>query len=1158
MKLKLLFCISVFTLLNQISYSQTYPKREFRAAWVSTVWNLDYPSSSGLSVATQQSQFINHITQLRNAGIRVVFIQVRPSCDAFYDSSLEPWSQWLTGAPQNTTPSPYYDPLVFYVNECHKRGMELHAWVNPYRAASNYTSQSFSSTHVTNAHPSWCVTYNTKKFLNPGLAVVRNYVKDVIMEIVQNYDIDGLHFDDYFYPYPEAGFTFNDAAAFSAEPRGFTNLDNWRRDNVNIFINTIHDSIKAVKPWVRFGISPFGIWKSGVPAGITGLSSYFDIYCDPINWLQQGNVDYIMPQLYWLIGGAQDFAALNNWWGTQAQTYNRHCFQGMATYRMETANGNWPVSEIKNQIDLTRSIPSKVQGYGCFSSKSIVTNLKGIRDTLQNNKNKYLSLLPAMTWQNSVAPNLVTGVTHQINPTTVKLSWNLPTAASDGDFANYFVIYRFLNGTPVDLTNPANIVGRTNQDTIAFVDNLTMNPSDQVTYCITSVDRYSNESTPMYYNICNQCDVLPPNTSITGTNSWKTTNFNVNHTDTDVIGGSGVEKGYYNAEYFDGTKWAANTDRGFAFDDFENSIISSQWSIPNGSWATNSGKLQQTDVAISNTNAYLPLSQNLSNRYVYNFRAAIAGTGTNRRAGVHLFVSDPTLNERGNSILVWFRLDDDKIQLYQTAGNVLGSTLQVTDFNFTANQYYDFSIMYDRISGDLRIYIDNNLISSYILASPYSSGDFVSFRSGNSEFKIEEFRVLRSRASTTGITVGSGMSNDLIYQNINPSSSAGRINSFCNDSTYNIGAITSSPVDIDFTSPLFVGLVNDGLGTDVATNNSTTQLSANWSTSTDPNSDVVDYLFGIGSTSGATDILSYQTIGNVTNHTQTGLALTVGSTYYVSVKSINGAGLISDALVSNGQQIVAATTPPVANFNNAAINACVNNPILFTNSSSNADNFQWSFPGGTPSTSTATNPTVIYNISGTYSIELIATGTGGADTIVYPVIIQVDSPSSASFTSSGTTFTLPNAIVTFTNTSSDAITWQWNFGNGITSTDANPFCQYTTAGNYLVTLITNSNGACLSDTATVTIQVGNLGIDSEEISIVYWFQNENVLHVIGDFTDFIGTEAKFMDIQGKILLSQQVTNKENILFDVVTIPAGVYFVRLESSKNSQTRVLIVK
>jgi len=497
------YLLFLFIVFNTALSSQTlYPKRELRAVWMATVSNVDYPSNSGLTSVAQRNEYISYLDKFKQIGINTVYVQVRPSCDAFYENPNEPWSQWLSGT-QGIGPSPVYDPLDFYVSEAHKRGMELHAWINPYRSVVNILSSSISYSHISVLQPSWNVTYNNIKILNPGLEAVRNYVKNVIMYIVNKYDIDGVHFDDYFYPYPQSGYTFNDAAAFAADPRGFTNKDDWRRDNVNIFIAMVHDSIKASKKHVKFGVSPFGIWKSGIPSGITGLSSYYEIYCDPINWLSNQKIDYVMPQLYWALGGAQDFNALSDWWGNQAQLNDRHCYAGIATYRMSSAN--WSVTEIKNQINTSRNYNNKVQGYSFFSATQIKNNVKGINDTLIDNQHKYKCLVPRMPWLDSIAPNPPQNVTASVVSSHVSLNWQLPPAAIDGDSAKYFVIYRFPDSTSVNLNDAKAIIGITTKDTTGYKDLYSIPFGTAVVYVVTACDRLHNESVPVQINACNVC-----------------------------------------------------------------------------------------------------------------------------------------------------------------------------------------------------------------------------------------------------------------------------------------------------------------------------------------------------------------------------------------------------------------------------------------------------------------------------------------------------------------------------------------------------------------------------------------------------------------------------------------------------------------------------
>ncbi len=281
--IRLFLPVLIFQIL--INAQSNHPKREFRGAWIATVLNLDWPSSPFLTTDQQKQHLIDILDGLKAAGINAVIFQIRSECDAMYSSDIEPWSYWLTGQ-QGKAPNPFYDPLQFAVEEVHKRGMEIHAWFNPYQADRNTTDYPVAPNHVTVLHPDWLIRFGTKIILDPGLPMVRDYVTSVIMDIIKRYDIDGVHFDDFFYPYE--GITNEDDATFAHYSRGFTNRGNWRRDNVNIFIKEVHDSIQAVKPFIKFGISPFGIWKNGVPPGTTGLDAYSEIYCDPMAWLHQG------------------------------------------------------------------------------------------------------------------------------------------------------------------------------------------------------------------------------------------------------------------------------------------------------------------------------------------------------------------------------------------------------------------------------------------------------------------------------------------------------------------------------------------------------------------------------------------------------------------------------------------------------------------------------------------------------------------------------------------------------------------------------------------------------------------------------------------------------------------------------------------------------
>lgn len=356
------------------------PKREFRGAWIATVTNIDWPSSSAQGVgvgALQQSQLTSLPDNLRAAGFNAVIFQVRTECDAFYASPFVPWSYWLTGT-QGTPPSPFYDPLQFAVQVAHSRGMEIHAWFNPYRAVrpSTYVR---AGNHVSNTHPEWLLNFPliTTKILDPGLPQVRDHVAKIVSDIVRRYDIDGIHADDYFYPYPDGSFvgiTTEDSTTYRIYGGGDLDKGHWRRENVNKLLQQIHDSLQVIKPYVKFGMSPFGIWKSGTPAGISGLDAYNTIYCDAITWLNRKIVDYIAPQLYWSFGGSTDYGKLQQWWADSTNANGRHLYTGNATYRIGTTFGG--ASELANQISFNRANP-KVQGSIQFSAKWIPGNVGG-------------------------------------------------------------------------------------------------------------------------------------------------------------------------------------------------------------------------------------------------------------------------------------------------------------------------------------------------------------------------------------------------------------------------------------------------------------------------------------------------------------------------------------------------------------------------------------------------------------------------------------------------------------------------------------------------------------------------------------------------------------------------------------------------------------
>jgi uncharacterized lipoprotein YddW (UPF0748 family) len=475
---------------SHAAVSQTPPKREFRGVWIATVTNLDWPSTRGGDPQVQKSQLTSILDQLKANGVTAVVFQVRPECDALYYSTIEPWSYWLTGL-QGAAPNPYYDPLQFALDEAHKRGMELHAWFNPYRAERVVGNYTLASNHVTVQHPTWAIQIGNFKFLDPGLPMVRDHVARVIADVVRRYDVDGIHFDDYFYPYPPNQITNQDDATFAAYPRGIYDKATWRRDNVNLLVRMVHDSIQAIKPYVKFGISPFGIWKNGVPPGIVGMDAYSAIYCDAIAWLQQQTIDYLTPQLYWPIGGSQDYSALMPWWADSTAAHARHLYPGQAAYRITS----WSAAEMPNQIKLNRANP-KVGGSVFFRSQvGVNDNPQGFADSLRNNYYKYPVLHPVMAWKDVVPPYPPRAIRYdRLSPTGPwALQWDLPNSAPDGDSAYRYAVYRFNHRPTIgEFADPRNILSIEGRRWV-----LPPAPPagwSSVYYAVTALDRNYNES----------------------------------------------------------------------------------------------------------------------------------------------------------------------------------------------------------------------------------------------------------------------------------------------------------------------------------------------------------------------------------------------------------------------------------------------------------------------------------------------------------------------------------------------------------------------------------------------------------------------------------------------------------------------------------------
>lgn len=487
----LLLCWLILLLImsDQTSYAKSN-KRELRAAWIATVGNIDWPSKRGLTSTQQQQEFIKHLDFLQSNGFNAVFVQVRPAADAFYPSSFEPWSQYLTGK-QGQAPFPKYDPLAFMIEETHKRNMEFHAWFNPFRALVNSKINPNPPSHVTRTQPDWLIHYAGKSYFDPGNPNARNYILKVIMEVVQKYDIDGVHIDDYFYPYKVAGQVFKDDVSFLAYNPNKLSVEDWRRNNVNLFVSQLYYQIKSEKKWVKFGVSPFGIWRNqrddASGSATNGISCYDDLYSDVKLWMEQKWMDYVLPQLYWEHGHRlAAYEVLLPWWNQYKG--DRHLYIGLGVYRMVNAQSTsayFGPQEILKQIQASRS--EGTQGVSLYSISNFSKIPKQLEDSLSQSYFNYIAIPPPMPWLGSTPP-VAPKVSGHLNGHSAQIAWEVKPRANE---KYKFLIYRFSKNESIDLTKNQNIIGLT-QNTY-FIDH---EAHSSYQYVVTSLDRLWNESSP--------------------------------------------------------------------------------------------------------------------------------------------------------------------------------------------------------------------------------------------------------------------------------------------------------------------------------------------------------------------------------------------------------------------------------------------------------------------------------------------------------------------------------------------------------------------------------------------------------------------------------------------------------------------------------------
>ncbi|MDH6355357.1 uncharacterized lipoprotein YddW (UPF0748 family) [Dysgonomonas sp. PH5-45] len=468
------------------------PKREFRGAWLHTIGQGQYRN---MTSAQMQQYFVDVLDKFQEVGINAVIFQVRPQADAFYKSDLEPWSRYLTGV-QGKAPDSGFDPLTFLVNECHKRNMELHAWMNPYRVTSA-EGQALAPSHIYNRYPERFVKYGTQTYFDPGIPENREFICQVVKDIIARYDVDAIHMDDYFYPYPIAGKSFPDDASFAryAPEQGFANnqRSDWRRNNVNVLIQEIKQTIMRNKPWVRFGISPFGIYRNkksdATGSDTNGLQNYDDLYADIKLWVEKDWIDYNIPQVYWEIGHkAADYNTLVEWWAKN--NFYKHLYIGQDVKRTmdaQTPSGN---TQLADKFIKARSYP-QVDGNCFWSGYVLLDNYKGVYGELVNNYHRYPALIPAYLHLHDKAPKDIKKIREEYTETNHMLVWDRNGNPADPVKAQYYVVYRFAKGEAKNTGNARNIVAITRDTRVVLPYEGGKNKYE---YVVTSVDRFHNES----------------------------------------------------------------------------------------------------------------------------------------------------------------------------------------------------------------------------------------------------------------------------------------------------------------------------------------------------------------------------------------------------------------------------------------------------------------------------------------------------------------------------------------------------------------------------------------------------------------------------------------------------------------------------------------
>ena len=463
-------------------------KEQFRGVWIATVRNLDWPSKPGLTIEQMKQEYTAQLDMLQSLNMNAVIVQIRPSGDALYASEYEPWAYWLTGKQGQPLPGDF-DPLPLLIEEAHKRCLEFHAWFNPYRGVRDFKNTVLAETHIYHQHPEWFVQYGEHLYFDPGVVPARKFVEKVIADVVTRYDVDAVHFDDYYYPYRLEGIEFPDTMSFRLYPGTFSvsEKDNWRRNNINLLVRELHDTINQLKPWVHFGISPFGVWrnKEQDPRGsatFTVQNNYDDLYGDAIKWVEEGWLDYIIPQCYQFMGRPiMDYRVVTQWWNENHASVNYYIGQGPFRLGTTDRGARWTEgNEIDRQMYYNDSVPD-LRGSAFFRSLTFMDNPSGINDSLRIKFYKFPALTPP---SHHDAERKCSADFIEIEIGSDLVSWKLQNPEN----ARYVVIY-----TSENIGDPQHILAMSSED---FWQYSSQGLQGAETLFLTVVDKFRVESSP--------------------------------------------------------------------------------------------------------------------------------------------------------------------------------------------------------------------------------------------------------------------------------------------------------------------------------------------------------------------------------------------------------------------------------------------------------------------------------------------------------------------------------------------------------------------------------------------------------------------------------------------------------------------------------------